>query len=147
MQCISYKHLNSLHAGYFHMLFYCLLIFFYFFLFFFQKIISQKHLRVKKIWIHTRSDILLDLIWVQVVCKCFQEKTSSQSVNECFRWTLYIIMFGQSIFRGPRQQFPNYIVFLPFKNCFYLSKQCRPDVMPHSALYNTVSIYRLDSNK
>ena len=53
--------LISLHAGKFFNYYFC----------FSQKILNQ----CQTVWTQIRSDIMLDLIWVQTVCKDYQQKT------------------------------------------------------------------------
>ena len=51
-----------------------MLIFFQKF-FFFRKILSGIPSECQTVWIQIRPNILLGLIWVQTVCKCYQQMT------------------------------------------------------------------------
>ena len=42
---------------------------------FFKKLFQENHLSVKQRWIQIRPDVLLGLIWVQIVCKSYQQTT------------------------------------------------------------------------
>ena len=62
---------NSLLPGKFFMLLCHLLIFFK--INFFEKFFQEYHQNVKQFWILIRPDSLSGLIWVQIVCKSYQE--------------------------------------------------------------------------
>ena len=47
----------------------------FFFHLLFQKILSGSLSECQMVWIQIRTDILSVLIWVQTVCKCYQQKT------------------------------------------------------------------------
>ena len=73
---------NSLHAGQYCMLF-CHLLIFFLQIYFFQKFF---HLGLPPesptFWTKIRSDIMLDLIWVQTVCKGYQQTASHHQQTE-----------------------------------------------------------------
>ena len=60
-------------SGKYFILFCLLLIFFN--INFFEKLFQEYHLSVKQRWIQIRPDVLSDLIWVQIVCKSYQQTT------------------------------------------------------------------------
>ena len=55
----------------------------------FQKILSGALIECQTVWIQIRTDILSVLIWVQTVCKGYQQMTkvatSKERVNETMR--------------------------------------------------------------
>ena len=74
VECLNpYLAINSLPPGKFFYVFCRLLIFFK--INFFQKILSGIPSECQIDWIHIRPDIILGLIWVQSVCKGYQQST------------------------------------------------------------------------
>ena len=54
---------------------FCRLLIFFFKINFLEKIPSGIAPECQTVWIQIRPDILLCLIWVQTVCKCYQQTT------------------------------------------------------------------------
>ena len=51
---------------------------------FFEKFFQEYHQVVKQFWIQIRPDILLGLIWVQTVCKSYQQQiVNTLKPTEC----------------------------------------------------------------
>ena len=65
----------------------------------FQKILSGTLSECQTVWIQINTNILSVLIWVQTVCKCYQQTTKGRNVFRC-------------------TSVPDY--------CIYIGKQCRP---------------------
>ena len=88
---------NSLHAGYFFML---LLSYADFFskLIFSKKFFQEHYQSVKRFWIQIRNNILSVLIWVQAVCKGYQQMTK----NSCYKFTGEVLPPGT---RYPKTHF------------------------------------------
>ena len=42
---------------------------------FYKKVLSETQSESQTVWTQTRTDVLSVLIWVQIVCKCYQQTT------------------------------------------------------------------------
>ena len=78
--------------GNFCMLFcrlFCFCIYFYFIIFlinFFKKNLSGMPSECQTVWIQIRPDVLSGLIWVQTVCKGYQQTTKVATSGERVKW-------------------------------------------------------------
>ena len=92
--------MNSSPPGKFFMLF-CRLLFF-FKINFFWKILSGIPPECQTDWIKIRPDILSDLIWVQSVCKCYQQTTLGGKESNIFDKYQNLWNLLNSPFQNPR---------------------------------------------
>ena len=53
---------------------------------FFKKFFSGKLPECQRVWIQTRTDVLSVLIWVQTVCKGYQQTTKNQRISKSAFW-------------------------------------------------------------
>ena len=62
--------------------------------YFFQKLNSGTQLECQRIWIQVRTDVLSDLIWVQTVCKGYQQMTKVATRRKGFLWIFYVFVLS-----------------------------------------------------